>query len=84
LTSTSVSFIQSFLKQRRIDIEPGIVLVADSEPWKVFEYEKRCLGVDTNGNLWIGNYGEQWRSLGACTTTEALIAVDFLVSGQQL
>lgn len=57
--SQSVYFIQSFLKQRRITIEPGIVLVADSEPWKVFEYEKRCLGVDTDGNLWIGDYGQR-------------------------
>jgi len=82
--SKSIDFIQSFLKQRSIDIEPGIVLVADSEPWKVFEYEKRCIGVDTSGNLWIGDYGQRWRSLGECTLTEALIAVQFLVSGEQL
>lgn len=55
----SISFIQSFLKQRNIAIEPGIVLVADSEPWKVFEYENRCIGVDKKGDLWIADYGQR-------------------------
>jgi len=82
--SQSLTYIKSLLKTHNIDIESGIVLVADSEPWKVFEYEKRCLGVDTSGNLWIGDYGQRWQSLGECTVSYALLAVQFLVSGQQL
>jgi hypothetical protein len=82
--SKSLSYIQSLIKHHNIAVEPGIVLVADSEPWRVFEYEKRCLGVDTDGGLWIGDYGQKWRSLGECTVSDALMAVQFLVSGEQL
>jgi hypothetical protein len=73
-------YISNLLTSRRIDIKPGIVLIGEDEPWQVFEQDGRCIGIDTGGSVWIGMSGEKWQSLGSCTVSSALEAVEFLIN----
>jgi hypothetical protein len=71
-------YIKNLLAHRRLQIEPGIVLLGGDEAWQVFEYRKKCIGIDPSANVWIGPSGGKWRRLGACTVSGALQAVEFL------
>ena len=82
--SKSVAYIQSLISEHKLALSPGILLIGEGLPWKVFEHEDRYLGIDTNGVVWIGSYREKWDRLGECTLSVALLAVRFLVTGSQL
>lgn len=70
--------IQSFLKQRGVNVEPGIYLVAD-DAWQLFEYKEKCIAVDTNSGIWIGEVGSKWQCLSStCTVSSAAEAVEYL------
>jgi hypothetical protein len=49
----AVRYIKNLLASRNIRIEPGIVLIGEDEPWQVFEYNQKCIGIDTNSGVWI-------------------------------
>jgi hypothetical protein len=69
-------YIKNLLSSRSFNIDPGIVLIGE-EGWQVFDYQSRCIGIDPNAGLWIGS-GQGWKSLGFCTVSNSLHAVDFL------
>lgn len=71
--------VGDLLKARSIEIEPGIVLLGGDEPWQVFEYRGKCVGIDTSAVVWIGPSGGQWRRLGECTVSDALRAIEYLI-----
>jgi hypothetical protein len=75
----ATKYIGDLLKGRRFEIEPGIVLLGGDEAWQVFEYRKKCIGIDPSANVWIGPSGGEWRPLGACTVSGALEAVEYLI-----
>ena len=75
----ATKYIRDLLKGRRFEIEPGIVLLGSDEAWQVFEYRKKCIGIDPSSNVWIGPSGGKWRPLGACTVSCALQAVEYLL-----
>lgn len=70
-------YIKNLLTSREISLEPGIVLIGE-DPWQLFDYQDKCIGIDTSAGLWIGHSGQDWKSLGTCTVSNALQAVDFL------
>jgi hypothetical protein len=74
----ATKYIGDLLKGRRYKIEPGIVLIGGDEAWQVFEYGKRCIGIDPTSNIWVGPSGGEWRPLGACTVSNALCAIEYL------
>ena len=77
--SQATKYIRDLLKGRRLEIESGIVLLGSDEAWQVFEYRKKCIGIDPNSHIWIGISGGEWRSLGVCTVSGALEAVEYLL-----
>ena len=77
--SQATKYIRDLLKGRRFEIEPGIVLLGGDEAWQVFEYRKKCIGIDPSANVWIGPSGGEWRHLGVCTVSGALQAVEYLL-----
>jgi hypothetical protein len=71
--------IQSVLKQRGLSVEPGIYLVAD-DAWQLFEYKEKCIAVDTNSGIWVGEVGGKWECLSSvCTVSSTAEAVEFLI-----
>lgn len=70
-------YIKNLLASRDLDVEPGIVLIGECD-WQVFDYQQRCIAVDPNAGVWVGLSGGDWKSLGACTVSNALQAIDFL------
>jgi hypothetical protein len=73
----ATKYITDLLASRNLKIEPGIVPIGD-QPWQVFEYEKKCIAIDTNADLWIGRVGEEWNPLGSCTVSSAIKAIEYL------
>lgn len=73
----ATQYIKNLLASRQVRIEPGIVLIGE-EGWQVFDYQSKCIGIDPNAGMWIGS-GQGWKSLGPCTVSTALQAVDFLL-----
>jgi hypothetical protein len=74
----ATNYIKNLLTSRNINIEPGIVLLGSDEAWQVFEYQKKCIGIDPSANVWIGPSGGEWTPLGECTVSGALQAIEFL------
>jgi hypothetical protein len=74
----ATTYIRNLLAGRNLQIEPGIVLLGGDEAWQVFEYRKKCIGIDPSANVWVGPSGGEWRHLGTCTVSGALQAVEFL------
>lgn len=76
--SQATNSIKNLLSGRNIRLEPGIVIIGEAEECQVFEYGKKCLAIDTKAQIWIGPKGGDWRSLGECTVSTALQAIDYL------
>jgi hypothetical protein len=73
--------IEALLKQRGLEIQPGIVLLGADEAWSVFEYRNRCIGIDPSTGIWIGPSGESWECIArTCSVSGALQAVEFLTN----
>lgn len=78
--SEATRYIKNLLSSRSIDLEPGIVVLGEAEECQVFEYQKKCLAIDTNSGLWIGHKGKEWQCIDkTCTVSSALQAIDFLL-----
>lgn len=77
--SESKAHVQQVLRSRGVETDAGIVVIA-GEPWEVFEYEMRCIGIDPDSGVWIGPSGGQWACIDkSCTVSSALQAVEFLM-----
>jgi hypothetical protein len=75
-------YIKNLLASRKIELEPGIVTIGEAEECQVFEYQDRCLAIDTRSGLWVGPSGGEWKQLSnSCTVGDALQAIDFLTEG---
>ena len=73
-------YIKSLLASRNIEIEPGILTIGEAEECQVFEYNKKCLAIDTKSGIWIGPSGGEWRQISSsCTVSSALEAIEFLL-----
>ena len=78
--TTAVSHIRKLLMERRIDLAPRRLQLADGRQWPVFERHGRQVGVDAASGLWLRESAEEdWHLLDrAITTSGALMAVEFL------
>ena len=75
----ATNHIKSLLSSRNILLEPGVIVLGEAEECQIFEYNNRCLAVDTKSGLWVGNLGGDWRQISnSCTVSGALQAVEFL------
>ena len=73
-------YIKNLLSSRNIQIEPGIFILGEAEECQVFEYNGKCLAIDTKSGIWIGPSGGDWRCIDqTCTVGSALQAIDFLL-----
>ena len=72
-------YITNLLASRGVHIESGISLIGECD-WRVFDYNRKCLAIDPNAGIWLGRAGGKWNTLGTCTVSNALQAVEFLVS----
>ena len=70
-------YIKKLLASRGVNIESGISIIGECD-WQVFDYQRKCLAIDPNAGVWVGMAGGQWNSLGRCTVSNALQAVEFL------
>ena len=70
-------YITNLLASRGIHIESSISLIGECD-WQVFDYQRKCVAVDPTGGVWIGMSDGKWNSLGTCTVSNALQAVEFL------
>lgn len=78
--SQATNYIRSLLASRNIQIEPGILTIGELDECQVFEYNKKCLAIDTESGLWIGPSGGKWRQISSsCTVSAALQAVEYLI-----
>jgi hypothetical protein len=76
----ATNYIKSLLGSRNIQIEPGILTLGELEECQVFDYNRKCLVIDTKSGLWIGPSGGEWRQISSsCTVGAALQAVEFLI-----
>ena len=71
-------YITNLLASRGVNIESGISLIGECD-WQVFDYKRKCLAIDPNAGLWVGMSGGKWKTLGSCTVSNALQAVEFLI-----
>lgn len=71
-------YIKNLLASRSVHIEPGISLIGECD-WQVFDYKRKCLAIDPNAGIWVGISGGKWKTLGTCTVSNALQAVEFLI-----
>jgi hypothetical protein len=72
-------YIKNLLASRGVELEAGIVLVAE-EGWQVFEYHQKCIGIDPSSCIWVGKSGGEWRQISKeCTVSAALEAIEFLI-----
>jgi hypothetical protein len=72
-------YISSLLESRNIRTDFGISEVGE-EPWQVFEYNGKCIGIATNGSVWTGLSGGDWKCISStCTVSSALQAIEFLL-----
>ena len=77
----AISHIQSLLKQRGIEIEPGFLQVVE-QPCIVLERNNRSIAVDPSSALWVGESEGAWRCIDrTCTVSSALQAIEFLIEG---
>ena len=73
-------YIRNLLASRGIELEPGILIIGEAEECQVFEYNRKCLAIDTKSGIWIGASGGDWRCIDqACTVGSALQAIEFLL-----
>jgi hypothetical protein len=73
-------YIGNLLEGRRVKTESGISEIG-GEPWQVFEYNGKYIAIATNGSLWVGLSGGEWRCISdTCTVSSALQAIEFLIS----
>jgi hypothetical protein len=76
----ATTYIKNLLSSRNIELEPGIVVFGEAEECQVFEYNRKCLAIDTKSGLWIGHKGQVWRCIDrTCTVGFALQAIEFLL-----
>jgi hypothetical protein len=76
----ATNYIKNLFASRNIHIEPGILTIGELEECQVFEYDGKCLAIDTKSGLWIGPSGGEWRQISSsCTVSAALQAVEFLI-----
>ena len=71
-------YIKNLLASRSVNIESSISLIGECD-WQVFDYKRKCLAIDPNAGIWIGMSGGKWKTLGSCTVSNALQAVEFLI-----
>jgi hypothetical protein len=76
--SEAVRHVKSLLAQRGLNLEPGILIIGEIDHCQVFEYNGRCIAVDSKANLWAGVVGGKWDQLGECTTSVVIEAVQYL------
>jgi hypothetical protein len=75
----AAKYIQDLIASRNLQIEAGIVLVAE-EGWQVFEHNQKCIGIDPSSCIWVGQSGGEWRQISKeCTVSAALEAIEFLI-----
>jgi hypothetical protein len=73
-------YIKNLLSSRNIQIEPGIFILGEAEECQVFEYNRKCLAIDTKSGIWIGRSGGEWRQISSsCAVSTALQAIEFLI-----
>lgn len=72
-------YIKNLLASRGVTIESTISLIGECD-WQVFDYNRKCLAIDPNAGVWVGMAGGKWNNLGACTVSNALQAVEFLIT----
>ena len=73
-------YIKNLLASRKVELEPGIVILGEADECQVFEFKKRCLAIDTKSGIWIGPKGGDWRCIAnACTVSSALEAIEYLL-----
>ena len=41
--SQATKYIKDLLASRGVEINPGIVLIGEDQPWQVFENDSRCI-----------------------------------------
>ena len=70
-------YIKNLLSGRGVNIDSGIRIIGECD-WQVFDYKRKCLAIDPNAGVWVGMAGGKWKTLGACTVSNALQAVEFL------
>jgi hypothetical protein len=76
----ATKYIKNLLISRNIHIEPGIIVFGEVEECQMFEYNNKCLAVDTKSGLWVGPSGKEWRQIAStCTVSSALQAIEFLL-----
>ena len=76
----ATKYIRNLLADRRVKLEPGIVILGEAEECQVFEYKRRCLAIDIKSGIWIGRKGGEWRCIAnACTVSSALEAIELLL-----
>jgi hypothetical protein len=73
-------YIKNLLASRHIELEPGILTIGEAEECQVFEYNRKCLAIDTRSGIWIGPSGGEWRQISStCTVSSALQAIEYLL-----
>jgi hypothetical protein len=73
-------YTKKLLSNRSVQIEPGIFILGEAEECQVFEYNDKCLAIDTKSGIWIGPSGGEWRQISSsCTVSSALQAIEFLL-----
>ena len=76
----ATKYIKNLLASRHIQLEPGILTIGEAEECQVFEYNKKCLAIDTKSGIWIGKSGGEWRCIDrTCAVGSALQAIEFLL-----
>jgi hypothetical protein len=73
-------YIKNLLRSRQVELEPGIVVLGEAEECQMFEYNNRCLAIDTKSGLWVGESGGNWRQVSSSSGVgPALEAIEFLL-----
>jgi hypothetical protein len=76
----AVNQIQSFLKQRGIELEPGYLQVVE-QSCIVLEIDDRSIAVDPSSGVWVGKSDGKWECIDqTCTLGGALEAIEFLIN----
>jgi hypothetical protein len=75
----ATKYIKDLLASRQLEINPGLVLIGEDQPWQVFEHNNKCIGIDPNSGVWTGLKGEKWECISeTCDVSGALQAIEFL------
>ena len=76
----ATKYLKTLLASRHIELEPGIIVLGEAEECQVFEFNKKCLAIDTKSGIWIGPSGGEWRCIDrTCTVGSALQAIEFIL-----